>query len=98
MLEVVSPVTHVDVHSEEVERLNRTLQEGMDIPTVDDVNAMLSNDVEHNHSSPRELVESPKGSHEHVSHSSPVEHDDVHEVFVDLLQVQADHFVERNDV
>lgn len=54
--------------------------------------------MEHNQFSPRELVESPKGFHEHVSHSSPVEHDDMHEVSVDLLQVQADHFVERNDV
>ena len=43
-------------------------------------------------------MESPKGSHEHVSHSSPVEHDDVHEVSIDLLQVQVDNFVERNDV
>lgn len=65
---------------------------------VDDVTATLSDDVEHNHLSWRELVESLKGSHEHVSHSSPIENDDVHKVSVDLLQVQADRFVERNDL
>ena len=87
MLEVVSPVAHVDVHSEEVKRLHQTSQEGLEIPTVEDVTTTLFDDVEHNHSSPRELEESPNGSHEHVSHSSPVKHDDVHEVSVDLLQV-----------
>jgi len=34
----------------------------------------------------------------HVSHSSHVEHDDVHEVYVDLLQIQAGHFVEGSDM
>jgi len=98
VLEVFSPVTHADVHSEQVEQLHRTSREGLEIPTVDDVTATLFDDVEHNHSSLRELVDSPKGSHDHVSHSSLVEHDDVHKVSVYLLQVQADRFVECNDV
>jgi len=86
------------VHSEGVERLHQTSREGLEIPKVDDVTATLPDDVEHNHSSLRELVQSPKGSHENVSHSSLVEHDDMHEVFVDLLQVQADRLVEHDDV
>jgi len=45
VLEVVSPVAHIDVHSEEVERLHRTSREGLVIPTVDDVTATLSDDV-----------------------------------------------------
>ena len=40
-------------------------------------------DMEHNHSCPQELVDSPKGAHEHIRHSSIVEHDDVHEVSVE---------------
>jgi hypothetical protein len=43
-------------------------------------------------------VESSKGSHERVSHSSPVEHIEVHEVFVELVQVQTDTVVEHVDV
>jgi len=73
VLEVVSPVAHIDVHSE-VERSHRTSREGLEIPMVDDVTAT------------------------HVSHLSPVEHDDVHEVYVDLLQIQAGRFVEGNDM
>jgi hypothetical protein len=65
---------------------------------VDDVVVMLFDDVEHNHLIPRELVETPKGSHEHVSHSSPVEHIEVHEVFVESVQVQTDTVVEHVDV
>jgi hypothetical protein len=87
VLEVVSPVAHVDVHFDEVERLHRTSQERLEIPTVDDVTATIFDDVEHNHSSPRELVDSPKGSHENVSNSSPVEHNDMNEVSVNLLKV-----------
>jgi len=65
---------------------------------VDDVTVTLSDDVEHNHSIPRELVESPKGSHERVSHSPPVKHVEVHEASVESAQVQMDLVVEHVDV
>jgi len=68
-----------------VERLHQTSREELENPTVDDTIATLPNDVEHNHSNPRELVKSPKGSYAHVPHSSHVEHDDVYEVYVELL-------------
>jgi len=70
----------------------------LEIPTIDDVSVALPDGVEHNHSSPQELVESPKGSHEHVPHSSLVEHDNVHEVSVEFVQVQKDAFVEHADM
>ncbi|AES70252.2 DUF4283 domain protein [Medicago truncatula] len=63
VLKVVSPVVHDDVHSEREERLHQTSQGELENPTVNDVTVTLSDDVEHNHSNPRELVESPKGSH-----------------------------------
>jgi len=87
VMEVVSPIAHDDVHSERVERSHPTSQEDVEIPMVDDVTATLDVDVEHNHSTPREMMESPKGSHEHVPHSSIVEHDDVHEVSMESIQV-----------
>jgi len=92
------PVAHDDVHSERAERLHQTSQEELENSAVDDVTVTLSDDVEHNHSIPRELVESPKGSHERVSHSSPVEHIEVHEVYVESVQVQTDTVVEHIDV
>jgi len=98
VLEVVSPVVHDDVHSEKAERLHQTSWEELEIPTVVDVTVMLSDDVEHNHSRPRELVESPRGSHERVPHSSPIEHNEVHEVSVESVQVQTDIVVEHVDV
>jgi len=89
---------HVDVHSERAEQLYQTLQEELENPMVDDVTVTLSDDVEHNHSIPRELVESHKGSHERVSHLSHVKHIEVHEVSVESVQVQTDTVVEYVDV
>lgn len=86
------------MHSEEVERLHQTSREQLENPTVNDVTATLLDDVEHNHSNQRGLVESPKGSYVHVPHSSSIEHDDVHEVYVELLQVHTYHSVEHDDV
>ena len=91
VLEFVSPIAHVDVHSERVEQLYLTSREVLANPLVDDVSVTLSDDVEHNRSRPRELVESPKGSYERVPHSSPVEHI---EVSVESDQVQTDSIVE----
>jgi len=94
----VSPVAHDDMHSERAERLHQTSREELENPTVDDVTVTRSDDVEHNHSIPQELVESPKGSHERVSHSSPVEHIEVHEVYVESVQVQMDTVAKHIDV
>jgi len=93
-----SPVAHADVHSERAERLHQSSREKLDNPTIDDVTVTRSDDVEHNHSIPRELAKSPKGSHECVSHSSPVEDIEVHEVSVKSVQVQTDTIVEHVDV
>lgn len=98
VLEVVSPVVHDDVHSKRAEWLHQSSREELENPTVDDVTVTLSDDVEHNHSIPRKLLESLNGSHERVSHSSPVEHIEVHEVFVELGQVQTYTVVEHVDV
>jgi len=98
VLKVVSPIAHDDVHSEREERLHQTSREELENPTVDDVTVTLSDDVDHNHSIPQELVESPKGSHERASHSSPIEHFEVHEVSVESVQVQTDTVFEHVDV
>jgi len=98
VFEIVSLVAHDDVHPERVEQMHLTSREELENPAVDDVTATLTNDVEHNHSRPRKLVESPKGAHEHVPHSSIVEHDDVHEVSVESTQVQTVNLVEHVDV
>jgi len=89
---------HVDVHSERAEQLYLTSQEVLENLVVDEVNVTLSDDVEHNRLSPREQVESPKGSYERVSHSSPIENIEVHEVSVESSQVQTDTIVEKVEV
>lgn len=43
-------------------------------------------------------MESPKGDHEHVLHSSIVEHNDVHEVSLESPQVQIENLAEDVDV
>ncbi|AET00278.2 hypothetical protein MTR_5g090310 [Medicago truncatula] len=99
VLEVVSPVAHVDVHSERAEQLHLTSREVLENPTMDDVSSLLSDEVDYNLSSPRELEESPKGSIESAPHSSHVvEHQEVHEGFVESVQVQMDTVVEHDDV
>jgi hypothetical protein len=98
VLEVVSHVAHDDVHSVRGERLHQTSREDLENPTEDDVTVSLSDDLEHNHSISRELVESPKGSHERVSHSSPVNNIEVHEVSVESAPVQMDTVVEHVDL
>jgi len=64
--------------------------------------------VEQNHSESREIEKIPKVSDVIVTLSSPVEHDDVHEIFVELVSsasgrevspVQTDqHFVAHDDM
>lgn len=97
VLEVVSPIAQVDVHPG-AERLHQTSREELENPTLDVVTVTLSDDVENNRSSPRKLVESPKGYHERVPHSSPDEHNEVHEVSVESVQVQTNNVVEHVDV
>ena len=60
----------------------------MENPTVDDVSDPVQDDVDHDHVSPRELVESPKGARESVPRSSPDEHDDMHELFAESHGLQ----------
>jgi len=96
VLELVSPDAHVDVPSERAEQLHLTLREVLENHVLDEVT--LSDDVEHNRSCSRELVESPKGYYERVSHSSQVEHIEVHEVSVESAQVQTDTIVEQVEV
>ncbi|AES77634.1 DUF4283 domain protein [Medicago truncatula] len=99
VLEVVSPAAHVDVHSESAEQLHLTSREVLENPTMDDVSGLLSDEVDHNRSSPKELEESPKGSIESAPHSSHVvEHQEVHEGSVESMQVQTDIVVEHDDV
>lgn len=64
VLEVVSPVAHVDVHSERAEQLHLTSREVLENSMMDDVSGFPSDEVDHNRSRPEELEESPKGSHE----------------------------------
>ena len=88
VLELVSPVEHVGVHSERVVQSHLTSWEVLENPTMDDVTVTLSDDVEHNRQSPQELEESPKGSCERVPHSSTDEHNEVQEVSDDTVQDQ----------
>ena len=46
-------------------------------PKVTDVTNSLLDSVQHNHVTPRELVESPNGAIEHVTHSSPLGREDI---------------------
>jgi hypothetical protein len=94
VLEVVSPVAHVDVQPVEVVRSHQTSREVLENPAVNDATDSLLDGVEHNHVCPRELLESPKGAREHVIHSSSVEHDDMHELSAEF-QEQLEAFVER---
>jgi len=87
VLEIVSPVAHTDVHPVEVMRSHQTLWEELVIPTVNDATYSLLDDVEHDHVSPRELVESPKGAYESVPHASPVEHDGMNEVSAEFFRI-----------
>jgi hypothetical protein len=52
-------------------------------PTVDDVSEPLQDGLEHDHVSPRKLVESPKGAREIVTRPSNDEHNDMREVSAD---------------
>jgi len=81
---VLEVVSHADVHPVEVMRSHQTSREELAIPMVIDATDSLLDGVEHNHVSPWELVESPKDAHESVPHSSPVEHDDMNEVSVEI--------------
>ena len=74
---VVSPVAHVDVEPVEVGRSHQTSREVLENPTVTAVTNSLLYSVKHNHVSPRELVESPNGSIECATHSSPLGHEDI---------------------
>jgi len=96
VFEIVSP--HDEVHSERVEQSLPTSREELENPVVNDVAATFSDDVEHSHSRPRELVESPKGDHEHAPHLSTIEHHDVHEVSMESQQVLTENSVEHVDV
>jgi len=98
VLELVSPDAHIDVPSERAEQLHLTSQEVLENHVLNEVTVTHSDDVEHNRSCPRELVESPKGYYERVSHSSQVEHIEVHEVSVESAQVQTDTIDEQVEV
>jgi len=78
MLEkVVSHIAHDDVQPVEVGRSHQTSREVLKNPNVTDVTNSLLDSVEHNLVNSRELVESPKGSTEHVTHSSPLGREDI---------------------
>jgi len=83
-----SPLGREDLRPDEVEQTTQTSREELEIPTVDDVSELLQDGVEHDHVSPRELVESPKGARESVIRPSPMEHDDTHEVSADFQDHQ----------
>ncbi|KEH29250.1 hypothetical protein MTR_4g031785 [Medicago truncatula] len=57
-----------------------------------------SHDSEHNRSSPRELEESLKGPNEGAPHTSHIEHHQVHEVSVELVEVHTDIVDEHIEV
>jgi len=76
----LSPLGHEDIPPDGVAQTTQTSREELENPTVDDVSEPLQYGVEHDHVSPHELMESPKGAHESVTRSSPVEHNDMHEV------------------
>jgi len=60
VLELGSPVEHVSVHSERAVQSHLTSRVVLDNPTMDDVTMTLSDDVEHNRPSPRELRRVPR--------------------------------------
>ena len=64
---------------------------------MDDVTVTLSDDVEQNRPSPRELEESPKGSYERVPHKYTDEHNEVQEVSNDMVQDHTYDVVEHVD-
>ena len=82
VLEVVSLDVHNDVQPIEVVRSHQTSREVLENPMVTVVTKLLLDGVEHNHMSLRKLVESPKGSNERVTHSSPLRCEDIRPVIV----------------
>ena len=52
-----SPLGHEDIRPDGVEQTTQTSREEFEIPTVDEVSDPLQDGVEHDHVSPRELVE-----------------------------------------
>lgn len=85
------------MHSERAVQSHLTSREVLENPTMDDVTVTLSDEVEHNRWSPRELEESPKGSYERVPHASTDEHNEVQEVSDDTVQDQTYDVVEHFD-
>jgi hypothetical protein len=75
--EVVSLVAHDDVQPVEVGRSYQTSREVLENPKMTDVTNPLLDSVDHNLVSPTELVESPKGSNERHTHSSPLGREDI---------------------
>ena len=83
-----SPLGREDVRPDGVEQTTQTSRAELEIPTADDVSELLQDGVEHDHVSPWELVEGPKGARESVTRPSNVEHDDMHEVSADFQDHQ----------
>jgi len=108
VLEFVSPVAHVDMHSEEEEQLQMEPREVVKNPNNSDATAALSDVVEQEHSRSRELVESRKVSDANATLASPVATDDVQERSAELVSSASDrevspilhdhHVVEHSDV
>jgi len=83
VLEPVSLVAHDDVQNVEVTMLNQKSREVLKNPSVTELTDSLLENVEYNHMSPRELVESPKDSNVHDTHSSPLGCEDIRPIGVE---------------
>ena len=83
-----SPPGREDVRPVRAEQLNQTLREELVIPSITDISEPLQVGVEHDHVSPRELVESLMGARESVARPSPDAFDERLEVSANLQNIQ----------
>jgi len=90
-----SPLGREDIRPDEVAKSNQTSQEVLENPTVDGVSEPLLDDVDHDHVSPRELMQNPKGARESVTQSSHVKHVDMHEVSAEF-QDHSEDFIDKD--
>lgn len=101
VLNLVSQVAHDDVHSNVVEQEHPELQEMVEISKISDATVALSSQlvldsqvapvdvhsdvVEQKHPKSREMQKIPKVSDVAATLSSSVEHEDMHEIYVELV-------------
>jgi hypothetical protein len=83
-----SPPGREDVRPNGVDQTHQTSRAVLENPVIEDKSATLQDGVEHDHVSPRELEESPKGARDNVPRPFTDTHDGMHEELDDIQEDQ----------